>query len=218
MTLSKATSAECAACSAGSSRFGFPLSSGFFVGTAPSLSALLGLCAEAGPSGATSATRYEKPERIDFVARVVTKLEFVDVERQISRAYLVEITDDAAFDEGPEALNVLGVNRADDVFAFGVIDNFVRVAGRQTAITNPLISYEQGHFLGYSLAHKTLQRRPIDAFDDAGRNFAFAADRADDWRLAGPDTASSAALEPLAFVAVLGEAANEGFVNLYFAE
>lgn len=39
-----------------------------FLGTAPSLWALLGAVAEAVPSGATSAARYQQSERIGFAA------------------------------------------------------------------------------------------------------------------------------------------------------
>src|SRR5258708_5225659 len=97
MTSSKATSAVWASCLAGAARFGLPLSSGFFAGTAPSLLALLGSpSAEAVPSGATSATRYEQSKRIFLVPRVVAELELVDVERHIGVAHLVESADDPA--------------------------------------------------------------------------------------------------------------------------
>ena len=217
MMSSKATSAVWASCPSGSpccglSRFGF------LSGTAPSLVALLGLCAEAEPSGATSATRYEQSERIVYVSCVVTELEFIDVQRQIGSADLVEIADDAALDERPETFDVLSMNRTDDIVAFGVVDDFMRIAWRQTAITKPLIGYQQGHFLGYGLAYKALQGSAIDALNYASGNFALAADRANDWSFAGPDTTCSATLEPLALVAVLGEAAHESFIDLYLAE
>src|SRR5260370_29144965 len=63
-----------------------------FSATAPSLPALLGSCAEAGPSGATSATRYEQAERIGFALGVVPELEFVHVQRQGGFADLVKIS------------------------------------------------------------------------------------------------------------------------------
>src|SRR5438874_881931 len=195
MMSSKATSAERAGCLAGDARFGLPLLSAFFVGTSPSLSALLGLCAEAVPSGATSARRYEQTKRIFLIPRVVAEFEFVDVERQISRADLVEIADDAALDEGPEAFNILGMNRANNIFPFGVVDNFVRVARRQAAITNPLIRYEQCHFLRYGLTYKAFQGSAVNAFNNASGDFALPADRANDWSFAGTDTAGSTAFE-----------------------
>src|SRR5437588_12749250 len=75
--------------------------------TAPSLSALLGCGAEAGPSGATSATRYEQAERIGFALGVVPELKFVHVQGQVGFADLVEIADDAALYQRPEAFDVL---------------------------------------------------------------------------------------------------------------
>jgi hypothetical protein len=130
MMSSKATSAVWASWPSGGPCFGL---SGFgsFARTAPSLSALLGLCAEAEPSGATSATRYEQSEWIVNVPRVVTELEFINVQRQVSRADFVKVADDAALDEGPEAFDVLSMYRADNVFAFGVVDDLVRVGRRE---------------------------------------------------------------------------------------
>src|ERR1700720_3469176 len=145
MMSSKATSAVWASCLAGSPCLGLPLSSRFFVGTAPSLSALLGLCAEAGPSGATSATRYEQSKRVCLVPCVVAELEFVDVEGKVGIAHLVEVADDAALQQRPETFDVLSVNRANDILAFGVVDDLVRIRRRKTAISYPLVGYEQTH-------------------------------------------------------------------------
>src|SRR5438105_4342537 len=217
MTLSKATSAEWAACSAGSSRFGFSLSSGFFAGTAPSLSALLGWCAEAVPSGATSAIRYQKPERIGFVARVVAELEFAGVERQIGFADLVEIADDAAFDQRPEAFDVLRVHRADDVLLMGMGDHLMRVFAVQPVIADPFVGDEQRHPVGNDLAHEAFEGRAVNAVDDAGNDLALAADRADERLLAGAKAATTGAAT-VADVPVLGLAADEGFIDLDLAE
>src|SRR5438552_1414368 len=81
-----------------------------FSATAPSLSALLGSCAEAGPSGATSAARYEQAERIGFALGVVPELELIHVQPQVGIADLVEIADDAALYQRPEAFDVLGMH------------------------------------------------------------------------------------------------------------
>src|SRR5260370_14422757 len=95
MSSKGATAVSCPGFSAG--RFAVcPRSFFFSSATAPSLSAVLGLFSEAGPSGATSATRYEQSERIGFALGVVPKLEFVHVQRQVGFADLVEIADDAA--------------------------------------------------------------------------------------------------------------------------
>ena len=180
MSSKGAATVSCPGFSSGAGGAFLPPTLAFLSDTSPSLSALLGLCAEAGPSGATSATRYEFSEWVFNASHVVTPLKFVDVQRKISGTDFVEAANDPALDEGPEAFNVLSMDRADNVFTFGVVDDFVRVTRRQTAITDPLIRYEQGHFLGYGLPYKPLQRGPVNALDYAGDDLAFAADRTDD--------------------------------------
>jgi hypothetical protein len=64
--------------------------------TAPSLSALLGWYAEAEPSGATSAARYDAAKRVFRVPHVVAIRELVNVERQVALGHLMEGADDAA--------------------------------------------------------------------------------------------------------------------------
>jgi hypothetical protein len=80
MISSKATSTEWASdVPSGFCRSCLPCSFSFFSGTAPSLSTLLGLFAEAESSEATSATRYDLPERIFAATRVVAELKFADI-------------------------------------------------------------------------------------------------------------------------------------------
>src|SRR2546423_9841476 len=107
-------------------RSGLPFGFRSLSDTAPSLPALLGANAEAVPSGATSATRYEFSERVFAVPHVVTPLKFVDVERQISGAHLVEIANDPALNQRPEALDALGMHRADNVLFVRVPNDAVR--------------------------------------------------------------------------------------------
>src|SRR5437763_750837 len=87
----------------------------FSSGIAPFPLARLGACAEAVPSVATSAARYELSERIFLALHLVPKLEFVDVQRQIGLGNLVEGADDAALQQAPKAFNRLRVDRADNV-------------------------------------------------------------------------------------------------------
>ena len=171
----------------------FPPSFSFFSATAPSLPALLGSCAEAGPSGATSATRYEQPERISFALGVVPELEFVHVQRQIGFADLVKIADDAALDQGPEAFDVLGMHGADDVLLARMPDDLMRVLAVQAAIADPFVADQQRHLVGNDLAHEAFEGVAINAIDDAGNDLALAANRADDRLLTGAEATTTGA-------------------------
>ena len=218
MMSSKATSAVSGRGSP-SGRSGVDPRSFFFSANPPFPSGLLGLsCAEAGPSGATSATRYDRSECVVVVPVVVAELELVDVKREISRAYLMEVPDDAPLNQRPEAFNVLGVNRADDILPLGVVDNLVRVILVQPAIANPLVGNQQAYLFGYCLPDKSFERVAIDTFDYASGNLALAADRADDRGFAGANTTSPSTLPALTKMTVLRETADECFINLDLAE
>lgn len=110
MMSSKATSVvSCPAFDAGC--FGGDPQFLLFSATAPSLSALLGLyAAEAEPSEATSATRYDCFEGVWIVPMVMPEFKFIDVQRQVGGADLVEAADDTALNQRPEAFDVLSVN------------------------------------------------------------------------------------------------------------
>src|SRR5260221_7624029 len=194
---------------------GLPLSVGSrsFAGTAPSLPALLGGDAEAVPSGATSAARYDFAERIFNVPHVVPKRKFVNVKRQIALGNLVEGADDAALQQRPKPFNRLRVDCADNVLFVRVPNDAMRVFLIQPAVANPLVSDQQVHLVGNDLPHETFEGRGIDAIDDAGDDLAAPADRADDRLFAGTETAATRAA-PLAEMPVLGLAADEGFIDL----
>ena len=218
MISSKATLAEWASGSFARCRFGF---SDFLPGsgTLPSLPALLGFWSPGvAPSGATSATRYDSFERIFCAARIVAELELADIQRQIGFAGLVKRADNASLQQRREAFDILRMHCPDDILSFGVADDRVRVSRRKTTIADPFICHQQSHLFGDSFSSERLQCRAIDAIDNLSNDLASAADRADDWFLARTDATRSGALEALANVTVLGEAADEGFVNLYLAE
>lgn len=174
--------------------------------------------AEAEPSVTTSATRYEQIDEIGIAARIVPELEFVDVEWHVGIRQLVISADHPALEQRPEAFDVLSVNRTDDVLSFGVVNGFMWVLRSEAAIADPLVGREQTYLFRDDFAHKALECRAINAFDDPGDDLTLATDRADDRRLARTDAASPAALEPITNVAVLGKTADGGFINLDLAE
>src|ERR1700733_15215716 len=69
---------------------------------------------------------YRRPEDVRVHAVIIAELEFRDVQRQIFPADFVEAADDPAFEDRPEPLNRIRVDRADDVLSRTVIDNRVR--------------------------------------------------------------------------------------------
>ena len=58
-----------------------------------------------------------RTENVRVQAVVIPELELCDIERQVLFADLVECPDHAAFDQRPEALNRVCVNRADNILA-----------------------------------------------------------------------------------------------------
>src|SRR5579863_5931120 len=212
MMSSKATSAVSGPAS-GFGRSGGGLRSSFLSAIAPSLSALLGSCAEAEPSGATSAIRYDCSECVIIVPVVVPELELIDVERQVGLADLVKIANDAPLNQRPETFDVLRVHRTDNVLVMCVADDLMRKFLIETVIADPFIANQQRHLVGHDLAHKTLEGCAINAVNDASHNLALAADRADDRDFARTDTAATGAAA-LADMPVLRLAADECLVNL----
>ena len=124
---------------------------------------------------------------------VVPKLELGDVERQILCADLVERANNAPLKDRPKAFNRVGVDRADNVLAGSVVNDVVWVIFVQPAITNPFIGHKQADLLGNRAPNKGFKNVAAHGFDDASYNLTLAADRADNGRLAGPHTATTAA-------------------------
>ena len=215
MICSKATSVEWASFSAAFCRS--DLSGLSLVGTPPPFFDVLGALAEAVPSAATSARRYVQPEWIFNILRVVSKLEFVDVERQIGRADLVEIADDTALNQRPETFDVLRVNGTNDIFFVRVPNDLMRVRLVQAVIANPFVGDEQVDLIGNAFADEAFEGFGIDAINDAGDDFALAADRADN-RLLTRTHATATWATTLSEMPVLCFAADECFINLNLAE
>jgi len=74
---------------------------------------------------------YRLAEDVRVLSVVVAELKLRDVQRQVLGADLVEGADHAALEDRPEALDGVGVDRADDIFALAVVDDRMRVLGVQ---------------------------------------------------------------------------------------
>jgi hypothetical protein len=59
------------------------------------------------------------------------------IEREVLGADLVECADDAALEDRPEALDRVGVDRADDILAARVRDDVMRIILIRPAIADP---------------------------------------------------------------------------------
>lgn len=88
-------------------------------------------------TNSTSANRCFEDVRVEAV--IVAELELGDVQRHVLAADLMERSDDAALDDRPETFNRLGVNCADHVLLFGMIDEGVRIFLIEVFVADPLI-------------------------------------------------------------------------------
>jgi hypothetical protein len=151
------------------------------------------------------------PEYVSVLTVVVSELELSDVQMKIFLANLVIGAHDATLQDGPEAFNRIGVNRANDMLANSVIDGLVREAVLQTAIAWVSIGAKQANAVRYGFPHKSFKRVPVSALDNASNDVSFALDRANDSGLASISApARSAFLVPMP---VLVAAADIGLIN-----
>lgn len=173
---------------------------------------------EAPASPRASASCYRRSEDIFVVAVVVPELELSNVQRQIFGADLVERPDDATFKDRPETFNRVRVQRANDIFASGMIDGLMREVLPEVLIADPLVSHEQSDLGRNRLVDECFERASLHICDNASDHITFAADSADDGRLTGACSACSAALPTLVFVAVLCQSADERLIDLHNAQ
>ena len=69
-------------------------------------------------------------------------------------ADLIERADNAALHNRPETFNDVGMKRAHDVFALGVVYERMRELSPELGVTDPAISAEPGDFMGYRRANE----------------------------------------------------------------
>ena len=139
---------------------------------------LLGLGGFMGWTGAAVLSRLETPitssahltsadrhsENIGVLPIVIPELKLCNVQGHIFGTHLVESANNAAFEDRPETLNRIGMNRADDVLLAVVIDRLVIVFGQ--AVVNPaFVSGEQANLVGNHLAHESLASRAGNVSD-----------------------------------------------------
>ena len=106
---------------------------------------------------AFSTSCNRRAEDVRVLPVIIAKLELRDVQRQILFADLVKAANDAAFDDRPEAFDCLGVNRADNILLFGMVNDRVGIVFAEVLITDPLIGAEQRNFCATRLRARMLQ-------------------------------------------------------------
>jgi hypothetical protein len=159
-----------------------------------------------------------RPEDVRVKAIIIAELELCNVERQILFADLVERPDHTALDEGPETFNRVGVDRADDILALGMVDHAMREVLVQALIADPLVGAEQADAVRNGLVYEAVERVGLGVFDDAGNHVALALYGADDNPFVGSRAGSGADVRPaFVFVPVASLAADECLVNFHNA-
>jgi hypothetical protein len=129
---------------------------------------------------------------ISVLAIVISELEFRDVQRHIFCAHLVECANDAALEDGPEALNRVGVDCADHILALGMVNDAVREFLAQLPVACPIVGAKQADLMRDGFTDKSLKRACLQISDDASDHIPFAADGADDWGFTRTNTAPAA--------------------------
>jgi hypothetical protein len=115
-------------------------------------------------------------------------------------------------ENAPEALNRLGMDRADNILMLGVVNGPVRECLAKVSITNPLIGAEKANLVGNGFVDERFQSFLFYVLNYARDHVTLAAHRTDNRDLAGSGrTRLSVALAPMP---VLGFAADECFVDL----
>jgi hypothetical protein len=154
-----------------------------------------------------SANRCAEDVRISAI--VIPELKLGDVQRYIFDAYFMERADHAALEDGPEALDGVDVNRADDVLALIVIDRGMWILVIEIAVAAPSVRCEQADLVRHDLIDEGERGLSGYSFQNASDDITLALYSANDWRLA-----SDRIVLALIPMAILVLAADPRFINL----
>src|ERR1700731_4465941 len=128
-----------------------------------------------------SASRNCCSKNVRVLAIVIAELKLRDVKRQIFGADFVEAANDAAFEDRPEALNRVRVDRADNIFVRTVTNESVlRIFAAQCVIGAQVVSGEQTNFVRDGFADKASQRFAIKVTNNPRNDVALALHGTDD--------------------------------------
>ena len=144
----------------------------------------------------------------------------IEIERQIVTGDLMERTHDAALDQGPEAVDVGGMDVAANVLLVLVTDGPVLHAEilLDAPVSAMFVSSNQLDLAGDCLRDESLQGGGVGILDHLRHNITLAGDGSDDRDLSSRATPALAALASstdTSAVAVLGLPADIGLVNFH---
>src|SRR5580698_6613463 len=128
----------------------------------------------------SSTSRNSCSENVGIETVVVPELKFRDVEREVFLTDFVIAAHDATLNQGPKTLNRVGVDRADNMLAFTVIDDAVIEIPLKSFVGGEGVGAEQTNASRDRFLDEGLQGHAAGRIDDAGDDVAFAADRTDD--------------------------------------
>jgi hypothetical protein len=159
------------------------------------------------------ASLNRRSEDVSVFPVIISELELGNIERHVFAAHLVERADHTALEDRPEAFDGLSMDCSDDIFTPGMVHSGMGEVFAKALVTGPLIGAEQADFVRDRFMNEGLQRGSLDVCDNASNDISLTTDSANDWSFAGTDATSSTA--PTAFIPmpVLGETANESFID-----
>src|SRR6202453_967111 len=164
----------------------------------------------ASPWPSASACCYSSTKDVLILPVVVAPSELSHVKRQILGRHVMEAAHDAALQQGPEAINGLGVDQSAHVFALAVTYGLVNVVGRQPEVAAVLVRGDETHLVGNRLADEVPHRVHVGLAQHASHDVALTLNGTNDDLLA--DAAGSDDLLIPMPVPVL--AADVGLINL----
>src|SRR5436190_6337190 len=108
----------------------------------------------------SSASCYDRTEDVGIIPVIEAEGEFVEVERQVLLADLVERPHDAALQERPEGVEVRRVDVAAHVLALAVINGLMAAALPINVVVGERgVGGDERHLVRNGLVHEGVQRR-----------------------------------------------------------
>src|SRR4051812_37507258 len=114
-----------------------------------------------------SALRNSRSKDIRVFAIIIAEGKFCNIQRQILAADLVEAPHDAALQQRPEALDSVGVDRADNVTTSAVIDDAMREVFSELSIGIVIVGAKQAYFGRDGFAHEFIYSGHVCAKNNA---------------------------------------------------
>ena len=159
---------------------------------------------------------HRRTEDVRVLPIVVTELKLGNIQRQIFGGNFVVGAYDATFQDGPETLNSLGVDGANNILTASMVNRPVREFLAQIAIRAMLIGAKQADLFGNALANEGGECGGGGVLNHTGNHIPLTA-HGTSHDFFARTTTSILIIATLVFVTVLRFAAHIGFINLHDA-